>query len=257
MQDAADAQAQGKAAPPAFSTQRDKLAKMLTGDKEARGGLLGGLQSAANDITNNAASRRLFNIDRNMVGQGKNEMYRLQNAAGAAEERYNRLLNGSMSNEEKNDIMDSNMFRQFLTSEAGRSYLNRHGTNAANFRADLSGDQITDLLGIALENDRNDKQTAAAKQKSWYEEGTKILESMGINETLQEKYSARGSRGDIRSRILYDRRRDGYDQPTNRNYGVSHEYRSGRAGQNDQTSYEQHIYDQPPVGPADSRRPYR
>lgn len=270
MQDAADAAAQGKAAPPAFSTQRDKMAQMLTGKKDARGGLLGELQGLANDVTNNAASRRMFDIDRNMVGQAKNEMYALQNAAGAAEDRYNRLLNGSMSAEEQNDIMDSNMFRQFLASEAGQAYLNQHGTNAANFRNDLSGDQIQDLLGVALENDKNDKQTAAAKQKAWYEDGAKMLENMGINETLQEKYSSRG-RNMRRANVLNRPDDPGYDEPIYRDYARSHQHRgtnpatvvhdrgavNGGPADQGATPIDQHIYNEPPVGPADPRRPYR
>ena len=104
MQASADAAAQGKAAPPAYGTQRDQMRQKLTGKKDARGGLLGAAQMALNDYTNNAASRRMFGVDRNMVGQAKDEMYRLKSLASGAEERYKRFTQGNMSALERADI---------------------------------------------------------------------------------------------------------------------------------------------------------
>ncbi len=187
--DQAEAAAQGKAPPPAFSSQSDRIAQMLTGDKNAKGGFIGGMQRSLNDIANNNMSRRQFGIDRNMVGQAKNEMYRLKSAASTAEERYKRFATGQMTDSEIDDVISSDMFSDFVANNQGyRDYLRNHG-NKTHF-GQLSDDEKRDVLTMALENDWSSKQTAAGKQEAWFNEGTKILEGMNINETLQEKYSS-------------------------------------------------------------------
>ena len=267
MRDASTAAAQGKAAPPAYSTQRDKIAQMLTGDKNAQGGFFGGLQRAANDRTNNAMAMR----NRNTVGQAKSEMYRLQGEASTAEERYKRFSTGNMDGEEKSDIQTSAAFRDFVQNSAiGREYRRTHG-NVNTFEG-LTPDEQDDLFRTYLENDWSSKQTAAKKQEAWYKEGSQILEGMDINETLQEKYSSTRRHASIRQaraaafadshdNILgravgtagrvygsvagsYGQRRSnrlnnvgpGFDEPLRREYGRSHEHRTeASVGHDDQT----------------------
>lgn len=201
----ADAAAQGKQAPPAYSSQRDKIAQMLTGDKNAKGGILGNATKAMQDRANANLAERVFGVNRNKVAEAKNLKYALANEASAAKNRYERFANGNMSNVER-DALINDYARQEAMSQDGWNDLSEAEQNDrinsyVNGLSALSTDQQNSLLSSYLEDDWSTKETASAKQNSWYEEGAKMLENMGINETLQEKYSARGRR---RARRVYD-----------------------------------------------------
>ncbi len=201
----ADAAAQGKQAPPAYSSQRDKIAQMLTGDKNAKGGILGNATKAMQDRANANLAERVFGVNRNKVAEAKNLKYALASEASAAKNRYERFANGNMSNVER-DALINDYARQEAMSQDGWNDLSEAEQNDrinsyVNGLSALSTDQQKSLLSSYLEDDWSTKETASAKQNSWYEEGAKMLENMGINETLQEKYSARGRR---RARRVYD-----------------------------------------------------
>lgn len=201
----ADAAAQGKQAPPAYSSQRDKIAQMLTGDKNAKGGILGNATKAMQDRANANLAERVFGVNRNKVAEAKNLKYALASEASAAKNRYERFANGNMSNVER-DALINDYARQEAMSQDGWNDLSEAEQNDrinsyVNGLSALSTDQQNSLLSSYLEDDWSTKETASAKQNSWYEEGAKMLENMGINETLQEKYSARGRR---RARRVYD-----------------------------------------------------
>lgn len=201
----ADAAAQGKQAPPAYSSQRDKIAQMLTGDKNAKGGILGNATKAMQDRANANLAERVFGVNRNKVAEAKNLKYTLASEASAAKNRYERFANGNMSNVER-DALINDYARQEAMSQDGWNDLSEAEQNDrvnsyVNGLSALSTDQQNSLLSSYLEDDWSTKETASAKQNSWYEEGAKMLENMGINETLQEKYSARGRR---RARRVYD-----------------------------------------------------
>lgn len=201
----ADAAAQGKQAPPAYSSQRDKIAQMLTGDKNAKGGILGNATKAMQDRANANLAERVFGVNRNKVAEAKNLKYALASEASAAKNRYERFANGNMSNVER-DALINDYARQEAMSQDGWNDLSEAEQNDrvnsyVNSLSALSTDQQNSLLSSYLEDDWSTKETASAKQNSWYEEGAKMLENMGINETLQEKYSARGRR---RARRVYD-----------------------------------------------------
>ena len=201
----ADAAAQGKQAPPAYSSQRDKIAQMLTGDKNAKGGILGNATKAMQDRANANLAERVFGVNRNKVAEAKNLKYALASEASAAKNRYERFANGNMSNVER-DAVINDYARQEAMSQDGWDDLSEAEQNDrinsyVNGLSALSTDQQNSLLTSYLEDDWSTKETASAKQNSWYEEGAKMLENMGINETLQEKYSARGRR---RARRVYD-----------------------------------------------------
>lgn len=201
----ADAAAQGKQAPPAYSSQRDKIAQMLTGDKNAKGGILGNATKAMQDRANANLAERVFGVNRNKVAEAKNLKYALANEASAAKNRYERFAIGNMSNVER-DALINDYARQEAMSQDGWNDLSEAEQNDRinsylNGLSALSTDQQNSLLSSYLEDDWSTKETASAKQNSWYEEGAKMLENMGINETLQEKYSARGRR---RARRVYD-----------------------------------------------------
>ncbi len=218
---AAEAAAQGKQAPPAYSSQRDRMEQLLTGNKDARGGFLGHLTQMATERNAANMAERVFGINRNKVAEAKNLKYAMASAASEAKNRYERLAQGKMTKDEIANIESGEMFTDFLAAE---------GITAATYST-YSDDQKNALLIRALEDDWSSKETASAKQNAWFEEGAKVMETMGINETFQEKYSARGRR---RARRLYDRNlpNNTYRDPNtnmtyrgNRQYNVSHENR--------------------------------
>lgn len=203
----ADAAAQGKQAPPAYSSQRDKIAQMLTGDKNAKGGILGTATKTMQDRANANLAERVFGVNRNKVAEAKNLKYALASEASAAKNRYERFANGNMSDVERNEVI-SDYARQAAMNQAGDDWDNLNEneqnariTDALNTFNALNEGQKQNALSNYLEDDWSTKETLSAKQNAWYDEGAKMLESLGINETLQEKYSARGRR---RARIVYD-----------------------------------------------------
>ena len=208
---AADAAAQGKQAPSAYNTQRDKIAKLITGDKNAKGGLIGGLTRTANDVANANLAERMFGINRNKVAAAKDLKYAMAAEAADAKNKYERYIHGSMSDIELQDLENGEMFDNFLADK---------GVSRADYDTLLNADQKRALLTEALESDWSSKETASAKQNAWYEEGAKMLESLGINETLQEKYSARGRN---RARRLYDQNLA--PQGVGRQYKINHSVR--------------------------------
>ena len=232
---ASEAAAQGKQAPSAFNTQQDKIAKLVTGDKNAKGGLIGGLTRTANDYANQGLTRRLFDIDRNAVGRAKDEMYRIKTEESNAEGRYKRFANGNMTRGETSALVNSAEFQSYLDSvDDGRyhgytvNYDEEHGNYSIH---DANGNVVDDAFDAKymftryLEDDWSSKQTAAGKQEAWFKEGQQILESFNINETLQEKYaSTRTMRR--RSARLYSSE-PGYKDPADghRGYATSHQYR--------------------------------
>lgn len=213
MQDASDAYVQGKAAPPAFGSQADRVRQMLTGDKNAHGGVFGRWQRGANDRANMHMARRYLGLDRNVSGQAKTEMYALKSIASGAEEKYRRFATGNMSAQEISQTESSTEFTDYM-SKKGINY------------AALSQDEKKNAMAQFLEDDWGSKQTAANKQEAWYNDSAKLLEGFGINETLQEKYSTRGE-GAYRANHMY-RNGPGYDAPErgHRGYARSHQYRS-------------------------------
>lgn len=211
----ADAAAQGKQAPPAYSSQRDKIAQMLTGDKNAKGGILGRATMVAQDRANAALAKRVLNIDRNNVGTAKDDMYAAKSAASTAEEVYKRFANGQMTNSERSDIEADTSFNDYLASQGITDY------------ATQDNDAKNHIMQQYLENDMSNKQTIAAKQEAWYKEGAEMLKAFNIDERPQEKYaSTRTMRR--RANRLYDDTRAGYKPPAagHRGYGTSHQYRS-------------------------------
>ena len=211
----ADAAAQGKQAPPAYSSQRDKIAQMLTGDKNAKGGILGRATMVAQDRANAALAKRVLNIDRNNVGTAKDDMYATKAAASTAEEAYKRFTNGQMTNSERSDIEADASFNDYLASQGITDY------------ATQNNDTKNRIMQQYLENDMSNKQTIAAKQEAWYKEGAEMLKAFNIDEKPQEKYaSTRTMRR--RANRLYDDTRAGYKPPADghRGYGTSHQYRS-------------------------------
>lgn len=221
---AADAAAQGKQAPPAYSSQRDRIAQMLTGDKDAHGGLLGNATKAMQDRANANLAERVFGINRNKVAAAKDLKYALAADAAEAKNKYERFANGNMTDLEKNALIND-YARQEAMSQDGWNDLSEAEQNDrinsyVNGLSALSADQQNNILSSYLEDDWASKETASAKQNAWYEEGAKMLESMNINETLQEKYSARGRR---RARRVYDQNLAA--QGTDRNYKINHSVR--------------------------------
>lgn len=211
----ADAAAQGKQAPPAYSSQRDKIAQMLTGDKNAKGGILGRATMVAQDRANAALAKRVLNIDRNNVGTAKDDMYAAKAAASTAEEAYKRFTNGQMTNSERSDIEADASFNDYLASQGITDY------------ATQNNDTKNRIMQQYLENDMSNKQTIAAKQEAWYKEGAEMLKAFNIDEKPQEKYaSTRTMRR--RANRLYDDTRAGYKPPADghRGYGTSHQYRN-------------------------------
>ena len=96
-------------------------------------------------------------------------------------------------------------------------------TDAQGNIRQLSQDESNNLIKDYLSKDAGDKETLSAKQNAWYEEGAKMLEGMGINETLQEKYSARGRR---RARIIGDSAKNlAANGRAQREYKVEHQNR--------------------------------
>lgn len=211
----ADAAAQGKQAPPAYSSQRDKIAQMLTGDKNAKGGILGRATMVSQDRANAALAKRVLNIDRNNVGTAKDDMYATKAAASTAEEAYKRFTNGQMTNSERSDIEADTSFNDYLASQGITDY------------ATQDNDTKNHIMQQYLENDMSNKQTIAAKQEAWYKEGAEMLKAFNIDEKPQEKYaSTRTMRR--RADRLYDDTRAGYKPPADghRGYGTSHQYRN-------------------------------
>ena len=220
----ADAAAQGKQAPPAYSSQRDKVAQMLTGDKNARGGILGTATKAMQDRANANLAERAFGINRNKVAAAKDLKYALAGEAADAKNKYERFVNGHMTDLERNSLINDYARQEAMNqdgwSELSEAEQNDRINSYVNGLSNLSTDQQNSILSTYLEDDCSSKETASAKQNAWYEEGAKMLEAMGINETLQEKYSARG-RG--RARRTYDQNL--VPRGTDRNYKINHSVR--------------------------------
>lgn len=236
---ASDAAAQGKQAPSAYSTQRDKVAQMLTGKKDAKGGILGRATGAMQDRANSNMANRVFGLNREKVGQAKDLKYAMASGASDAKDTYDRFIKGNMNSTELNSILDSdrnnfgNMeldtFQDYLASGGYGMSIDQNGQrlftatdDQGNIRQ-LSQDESNNLIKDYLSGDAANKETLSAKQNAWYEEGAKMLEGMGINETLQEKYSARGRR---RARIIGDSAKNlAANGRAQREYKVEHQNR--------------------------------
>lgn len=219
MQNSSDAYVQGKAAPPAFGSQRDRVVQKLTGDKEAHGGMLGSFQRAANEMATNSMLNRVFGVNRRKVAAAKDMKYRFEGIASDAEARNDRFKNGTMSASELDAFRTSgDFYDNFSSSDAfsanvaavmhARGLTGNFGDlSVANQRAvmddiyaSLNADEQRYAMAQTMDSDLAGKKTMSAKQNTWYDEGAKILEAFNANETLQEKYSAAGRRRALRFR---------------------------------------------------------
>lgn len=205
-----EAAAQGKAAPPAYSTGRDLVAKMRTGDDKAVGGILNTMQrSMTNHSKRVIGARQLqkrFGITAMESDRAKTLMYQAQDYAS---DMANLRSDIGLRNAGHFDATAPGT-TGYITRTAGGGVLTdafgnaiidtstNNGRMLDNFVRTHRGDQVVEdwINGRNGVDDAqlmnymvNTSQTEFQKQKKTYEDSDQMLKKFGNDVTLEEKYA--------------------------------------------------------------------
>lgn len=205
-----EAAAQGKAAPPAYSTGRDLIAKMRTGDDKAVGGILNTMQrSMTNHSKRVIGARQLqkrFGITAMESDLAKQLMYQAQDyASDMANLRSDiGLRNGGQfdgSAPGTTSYITRTAGGGVLTDAYGNAVIDTSTNNGRmldNFVRTHRGEKVVEdwINGRNGVDDAqlmnymvNTSQTEFQKQKKTYEDSDQMLKKFGNDTTLEEKYA--------------------------------------------------------------------
>lgn len=173
MKDSSNAYVQGKAAPPAYASQRDNVIRKITGDDKAEGGLLGAANRRLERNTMSHLANNLYGIGKKSIPEKKNRMFRLEDQLAHAEGFMDRLSKdpNSLSAAEKQKVADDG-----------------YGTyNAATGVLTMSTTQRDEYMNV-LQKRRDKLKTDYGIAKSDFDKADKIATRMGVNPTSEEKF---------------------------------------------------------------------
>lgn len=176
--DASNAAAQGKQAPPAYSTQRANIAKMITGDDKNDGSMAYRMQKAFHDRAGARAFNRLYGINGDSTLAAKNKMYALQDDATRAKNAYESFVKGSKSD---------------IARALGYDYDEQNG-----IMMDQNGNIVDDNTYVTarnnmaqnLEESYINAEASAGKAKADFEKMQKIAERANVIMTPEQEHLA-------------------------------------------------------------------
>lgn len=178
---ASEAAAQGKAAPNAYSTGRDLITKMKTGDDKAMGGLL---NTAQRSMTNHSKRvvgakqlQKRFGITAMESSRAKSLMYEAQDAASNMAAMRSRFDVGAGRSYAGLDASDQQRWDEFVRIRRGRDH-----TVDGWIAGTVSDTELMDYMV-------NHTQTEFQKQKKTYEDSDQLLKKYGNDVSLEEKYA--------------------------------------------------------------------
>lgn len=189
--DAATAAAQGKAAPPAYGSQRTRIAKMITGDQTTDGSFF---YRRAQDAQRRMAGRRLnslYGINTRTLADAKAKKYDLADKAATAKDLYERFSKDpqSLTSNEKRalqamtyETIDPATGQQVTASVGGRY-------DSARDELIMNPDQRSKYQEL-LQNDMYDKQAKAGMASTAFEEMKKISDRTNLLMTPEQKHMA-------------------------------------------------------------------
>lgn len=181
--DASNAAAQGKQAPPAIATQRANMAKMITGDDKNDGSMAYRMQKAFHDKAGASALNRLYGVNQNSLKRKKEDMYNLQDQAEMAKNTYEDFKRGNLSSNEMNGL--ANMIRSKAISEGLNP--DRYTTVDSNGNVALT-DEGRQYTSKYLEESYLQAQSAAGKAKADFEKMQKIGDRANISMTPEQEH---------------------------------------------------------------------
>lgn len=163
-----EAQAQGKQGPSAWSTGRDLVTKMRTGDDKATGGLLNRFQRTA---TTNAQQR-------NRVAQQRHARTLLAREYGITAQGLEQKKFEMITEQNRAEAMEA-------AQRAGTTTYKYTDKNGVMHTGTFASANVTDQLEEIARTKSN-----AIKLKTDYESGAKIAEKNKLDQTKEEKYRA-------------------------------------------------------------------
>ena len=181
-ENSAMASAQGKEAPPAWSTGRDLAAQIRTGNEKAKGGIVNRLND---NLTRGAMIRQAgkrYGVTHAGLEEAKGNMYEQENELFRRQGDLEKLRNGQMTDEELNNIFGGQEYKNmgYTTGKdsSGKFYIKDKDGNK------LSKFDIQDQLYKRYE----DQKKTYGKAKNHYEEAAKFAEQHRIEPTFEEQY---------------------------------------------------------------------
>lgn len=204
MSTSADAQAQGKAFSPfnSWAQNRDQMAKIRTGDKDARGGIVGGTMD-----------RLLYNTRERQLGKkgltnenaelAKAAMYEQQKAVHNAQINrdlaWERLKNAGIAADPRNlpELVEPNRddFNIYPQEGMGPPAFDQAGYDAAmeQYRTQMAERQRNQTLWddfVQKDSKFEAESTKAAKIEKNYKNASEARQSSGVNPRLYDEYTS-------------------------------------------------------------------
>ena len=174
--DASNAAAQGKQAPPALQSQRANMAKMITGDDKNDGSLGYRMQQSLYNRAGAKRANRLYGINAGELEARKSRMYALQDDAARVKNAYDNYVRGNASKADAAKILGT----------FGYNYDNQTG-----ILKDQDGNLVNDSdIATHLQEAYLNASSAAGKAKSDYEKMDKIGKRMGVSQTDEQLHRA-------------------------------------------------------------------
>lgn len=165
MNNAAEAAAQGKQAPPAWQTGSDLAAQIRTGDPKAKGGLMNSLSDRLMRDAGINRARKLYGVTANGIAQAKQSMFDANDEASRTQDLYNRFTQGHMDDYERAQYARDN--RLILAG---------------------SREQQDEIIRKDMYNKMGAAQTKAAKAKSHYEDAKKFGDSHRVTPSFEDEH---------------------------------------------------------------------
>ncbi len=166
MNNAAEAAAQGKQAPPAWQSGANLAAQIKTGDPKAKGGLMNSINDRLMREAGINRARKLYGVTANGLAKAKDNMFGAQGEAARLQDFYDRLTQGNLTPEEMNRVA----MEGGITTDA-------HGNQV-----------VSDAYRKRAYKKLSDAQTYAAKAKTHYEDAKKFADSHRITPSFEEEH---------------------------------------------------------------------
>lgn len=201
---AGEAAAQGKAAPSAYSTGRDLIAKMKTGDDKAQGGILNTAQRRMM-INSKAAvgARKLksMGITAAEADKAKTLMFQAQDQAANIASLRSRFDVGAGQDINRLSASDQQMIKDFNALHAGDRQVSAYNEALANYENEKRSGTLTEereqelqsairaASTTLMDHMVNTSQTEFKKQEAYYKDADTLLKKYGNDLTLEDKYA--------------------------------------------------------------------
>lgn len=178
---AGEAAAQGKAAPSGYSTGRDLIAKMKTGDDKAQGGILNNMQRRMmihSKAAVGAKKLKSMGISAAEADKAKTLMFQANDQAANIAALRSRFDVGAHQDFNSLTQSDKDMWYDFAAKHRDKKIVQdwlKHDGSVSD----------TELMDFMV----NTSQTEAKKQEAWYKDADTLLKKYGNDLTLEDKYA--------------------------------------------------------------------